>query len=155
MVSGFTFDVLVNFPFENEGITKCIMIKCWAGDLGLAHQALLSMGFSRQEYWNGMPFPPIEDFPDPGIKVASPASSTLAGIFFYHWATWEALQLLWVVVNSPVSTSVQVYRRKTMLFILIHGVTQLNSFPIQPSPLGSIGTRRVVFCQFAFSSNGC
>jgi len=121
----------------------------------LAHQALLSMGFSRQEYWNGMPFPPIEDFPDPGIKVASPASSTLAGIFFYHWATWEALQLLWVVVNSPVSTSVQVYRRKTMLFILIHGVTQLNSFPIQPSPLGSIGTRRVVFCQFAFSSNGC
>ena len=28
MVSGFTFDVLVNFPFENEGITKCIMIKC-------------------------------------------------------------------------------------------------------------------------------
>lgn len=34
MVSGFTFDVLVNFPFENEGITKCIMIKCWAGDLG-------------------------------------------------------------------------------------------------------------------------
>lgn len=34
MVSEFTFDVLVNFPFENEGITKCIMIKCWAGDMG-------------------------------------------------------------------------------------------------------------------------
>lgn len=33
MVSKFTFDVLVNFPFENEGITKCIMIKCWVGDL--------------------------------------------------------------------------------------------------------------------------
>lgn len=33
MVSQFTCDVLVNFPFENEETTKCIMIKCWDGDL--------------------------------------------------------------------------------------------------------------------------
>ena len=34
----------------------------------IAHQAPLSMGFSRQEYWSGLPFPPPGDLPDPGIK---------------------------------------------------------------------------------------
>ena len=33
----------------------------------------LSMGFSRQEYWSGLPFPSPRDLPDPGIKVRSPA----------------------------------------------------------------------------------
>ena len=45
----------------------------------VAHQAALSMGFSRQEYWNGLPFPSPGDLPDPGIKPGSPA---LAGGFF-------------------------------------------------------------------------
>ena len=40
----------------------------------VAHQALLSMGFSRQEYWNGLPFPPPGDLPNPGIEPASPMS---------------------------------------------------------------------------------
>ena len=39
----------------------------------VAHQALLSMEFSRQEYWSGMPFPPPGDLPDPGTKSVSPA----------------------------------------------------------------------------------
>ena len=38
-----------------------------------AHQAHLSMGFSRQEYWGGLPCPPPGDLPDPGIKQGSPA----------------------------------------------------------------------------------
>ena len=42
-------------------------------------QAPLSMGFSRQEYWNGVPFPPSENLPDSGIEPVSPA---LAGRFF-------------------------------------------------------------------------
>ena len=45
----------------------------------LARQAPLSMGFSMQEYWRGLPFPPPGDLPDPGIK---PVSSALAGGFF-------------------------------------------------------------------------
>ena len=45
---------------------------------GLWPPAPLSMGFSRQEYWIGLQFPPPVDFPDPGIKLASP---TLAGGF--------------------------------------------------------------------------
>ena len=39
----------------------------------IARQAPLSMGFSRQEYWSGLPFPSPEDLPDPGIKPRSPA----------------------------------------------------------------------------------
>ena len=38
----------------------------------IAHQALLSMGFPRQERWSGLPFPSPGDFPDPGVKPRSP-----------------------------------------------------------------------------------
>ena len=43
----------------------------------LAHQALLSMGFPRQEYWSGLPFPSPGDLPDPGIKPASSAKDNV------------------------------------------------------------------------------
>jgi len=39
----------------------------------VAHQASLSMGFSRQEYWSGLPFPSPWGLPDPGIEPRSPA----------------------------------------------------------------------------------
>ena len=39
----------------------------------IAHQAPPFMGFSRQEYWSGLPFPSSEDLPDPGIEPRSPA----------------------------------------------------------------------------------
>ena len=39
----------------------------------VAWQASLSMEFSRQEYWSGLPFPSPGDFPDPGIQPGSPA----------------------------------------------------------------------------------
>ena len=42
----------------------------------------LSIGFSRQEYWSGLPFPPSGFLPNPGIEPASPASPALAGGFF-------------------------------------------------------------------------
>ena len=45
----------------------------------VAHQAPLSMGFSRQEHWNGLPFPSLGDLPDLEIEPASPA---LTGGFF-------------------------------------------------------------------------
>ena len=57
-----------------------------------AHQAPLSMGFSRQEYWSGLPFPPPEDLPDPGIEPASLVSPELAGGFFTTSASWEVLK---------------------------------------------------------------
>ena len=53
----------------------------------VAHQALLYVGFPRQEYWSGLPFSPPEDLPDPGVKPMSPA---LAGVFFTTEPPWEA-----------------------------------------------------------------
>ena len=50
--------------------------------LYLAHQAPLSMGFFRQEYWSGLPCPPPEDLPDPQIKPESLLSPALAGGYF-------------------------------------------------------------------------
>ena len=46
------------------------------------HQAPLSTGFSRQEYWRGLPFPYLEDLPDPGINPVSLTSLAFAGEFF-------------------------------------------------------------------------
>ena len=47
-----------------------------------AHQAPLSMEFSRQEYWSGLPFTTAGDLPDRGIKPSSPAPPALADRFF-------------------------------------------------------------------------
>ena len=47
-----------------------------------AHQAPLSIGFSRQEYWSGLPFPSPGDLPDPGMETESLTSPALAGGIF-------------------------------------------------------------------------
>ena len=51
------------------------------------------MGFSRQEYWNGLPFPTPGDLPDPGIEPATLVSPALAGKFFTTSTTWEVLNV--------------------------------------------------------------
>ena len=48
----------------------------------VAYRASLSTGFSRQEYWSGLPFPPPGDLPNPGIEATSTVSPVLAGEFF-------------------------------------------------------------------------
>ena len=48
----------------------------------IAHQAPLSMGFPRQEYWSGLPFPSPGDLPTTGIEPMPPESPVLAGGFF-------------------------------------------------------------------------
>ena len=48
----------------------------------VARQAPLSMGFSRQDYWTGLPFPPPGDLSDPGMELSSLAFSALVGRFF-------------------------------------------------------------------------
>ena len=65
----------------------------------VARQAPLSMGFSRQEYWSGLSFPPPGDLPDPGVRPASPA---LAGGFFTTSTTWEAQTSLWMKVKTAL-----------------------------------------------------
>ena len=55
----------------------------------IAHQAPLSTGFSRQEYWSGLTCPPPGDLPEVGIKAESLESLALSGRSFTASATWE------------------------------------------------------------------
>ena len=59
----------------------------------VAHQAPLSMGFSKQEYCYRLWCPSSGDLPDPGIKPKSLLSPALAGRFFTTSTTWEALRI--------------------------------------------------------------
>ena len=56
----------------------------------VSHQASLSMGFSRQEYWSGLSCHPPGDLPGPGMEPALLMSPVLAGGFFTARTTWEA-----------------------------------------------------------------
>ena len=63
-----------------------LLVTLWT----VARQAPLSMGFSRQEYWSGLPCPPPGDLPCLGIEPESIMPPALAGGFFTTSATWEA-----------------------------------------------------------------
>ena len=62
-------------------VFSCSVVSDSATQCTAAHQAPLSMGFSRQEYWSGLPYPPPGDLPDPRIEPTSPVSY-IAGRFF-------------------------------------------------------------------------
>ena len=62
----------------------------------VALQAPLSMGFSRQEYWSGLPCPPSRDLSDSGIELVSLMSPALAGGFFTTSATWDTPKISYI-----------------------------------------------------------
>ena len=79
----FTFKIIsfqrISFYFKNLLKTLKVKVKSlsrvrlFATPWTVAYQASPSMGFSRQEYWSGVPFPSPGDLPDPGIEPGSPA----------------------------------------------------------------------------------
>ena len=73
-----------------------LVVTPWA----VALHAPLSMGFSRQGYWNGLPCPPPGDLPDPGIDPVSLRSPALAGGFFTTSATWEVPSQVYYIANT-------------------------------------------------------
>ena len=62
----------------------CLVVSDFVTPWTVARQAPLSVGFPRQEYWTGLPFPSAGDLPNPGIE---PVSLALAGGFFITNAT--------------------------------------------------------------------
>ena len=74
-------EVILSFP---PGFHMCVHAQSLSlcDQWTAAHQASLCMGFPRQEYWSGLPFPLPGDLPYPGIEPASPESPALAGGFF-------------------------------------------------------------------------
>ena len=86
------------------------------------------MGFSRQEYWSGLPCPPPGDLPDPGIEPASLTSPALAGGFFTTSATWAA----------PDSEAIAVIQENTV---------KTRWFKMKPKTCYSVAKLRQLFAQ--------
>ena len=63
----------LNFYIMIESVRQLSCVRLFETPWTIAHQAHPSMGFSRQEYWSGLPCPPPGDLPDPGIEPGSPA----------------------------------------------------------------------------------
>ena len=91
------FSLCLSFPrlSGSEGKEKSILLvfahvsvlvlSCFARvRLSAARQAPLSMGFSRQEYWSGLPRPPLGDFPNLGLESASPAIQCIVFVLKRH-----------------------------------------------------------------------
>ena len=81
----------------------------------VAHQTLLSIRLSRQEYWSGLPFLSPGDHLDTGIEPASFTSPALAGKFFTTSATWETPL---VYYNTIVNTICHIYMYQKQIVCL-------------------------------------
>ena len=86
----------------------------------VACPAPLSMGFSRQEYWSGLPCPPSGDPPDPGIKPSSLTSSALESRFFTTSANWEACY-----ISISVSTFLYTHTYILLLCLLCRTLSDI------------------------------
>ena len=85
----------------------------------IAHQAPLSMRFSRQEYWSGLLFPSLGDLPDSGIEPESPMSPALAGWSFttstYIWQKYLYICLcVYICVHTHTYIYVYIYKTKSI-----------------------------------------
>ena len=116
----------------------------------VARQAPLSMGFSRQEYWSGLPCPPPGDLPDPGIEPISLMSPALVGRFFTTSTTWKSpVQVTYKLKhNNQVASPhciMQMSTKVSCLFPFLMKLAQttfsmwlsLHIFAISPGSLGS------------------
>ena len=65
------------YPYNLLHAQLLSRVRLCATPHNVAHQAPLSKGFFRQEYWSGLPFPPPGDLPNPGIEPESPVSPAM------------------------------------------------------------------------------
>ena len=103
----------------------------------IAHQALPSMGFSRQEYWSGLPFPSPGDLPNPGIKPGSPAlqadalTTELPGFLIFANLEGEKWKGEKLAVLSFIFPFIKEIKQHVMYFLTI--VSSINyHFPTLP-----------------------
>ena len=121
--------------------TVCLSLSCvqllvtpWT----IAHQAPLPMGFSRQEYWSGLPGPPPGDLPDPGIKPMSHVSCSGRRVL-YHWCHPQALskRVLPLLTGSrSVDCWLSCIPHLPILLFALHSPAS----PIFPPPMFSLPT---------------
>jgi len=98
----------------------------------VAHQAPLSLGFSRQEYWGGLPCPPPGDLPNPGDQTRA---SHITGRFFTVWATREAQIMVKEKKKSykhdltghlVLTISITVFLKKALLWCVCYSLGSLK-----------------------------
>ena len=80
-----------------KSLQSCLTL---CNPMGCSLTGSLSMGFSKQEYWGGLPCPPPGDLRDPGIEPTAVTSPALTGWFFTISATWESGLTLCVLEDS-------------------------------------------------------
>ena len=104
-------DVCICFMPDQSLSCVWLFVAPWT----VAHQAPLSMEFSRQEYWSGLPFPTPRDPPNQGIEPASPVFPALAGTFFF----WGGGAGRFFTTVSPVYplNLIKLFPNKWMWFI--------------------------------------
>ena len=107
------FFVCLFFTCSMIALNRFSHVRLFATPWILAHQVPLSVGFPRQEYWSGLPFPSPGHLLDPGIKLRSLMSPALAGGFFTTRATWKVYCKI-----KTVWFSLKIYKN---VFILIMG----------------------------------
>ena len=90
-------------------------------------QAPLSMQFSRQEHWSGLPFPLPGDLSNLGIEPTSLMSPTLAGGFFTNCTTWEVLKC---ILNQPI-----MFKRLQNILTMKVSYRSFSFFSLLPSDL--------------------
>ena len=106
-MSKFSWHSFVGIPQKQHSTLLTVHVQCCANRFShgqlfvtpwtIAHQAPLSMGFSRQECWSGLPCPSPGDLPGPGIGAKSLMSPALAGGFFTTSTTWEAPLIVHII----------------------------------------------------------
>ena len=109
---------------QSHAVTcKCVCqslsrVRLFATTWTVARQASLSMGFSRQEYWSGLPCPPPGDLPDPGIELKSLLSPALSGRFFTTSGIWEAHSYMhiYILYNIIIYTQLSLGIHRTTPF---------------------------------------
>ena len=92
--------------------SACLLsrVRLFATPWTVACQAPLSVGFPRQEYWSGLPFPSPGDLPDPGIKPRLSCISCIGRQILYYCSTWvpnlwsttlhsESPRITWIVTT--------------------------------------------------------
>ena len=91
----------------------------------VACQAPLSKGFSRPEYWSGLPCPPLGDLPNRGIELPSLYISCIAGGFFITSTTWETPAIIDILIFKATILKLvffvsSIFCYSTLIWIIVH-----------------------------------
>ena len=117
----------------------------------VAHQAPPSMGFSRQEYWNGLPLPSPGDFTDPGIEPKSPALWADALTSEPPGKQFQSKNVSLSVVSHSVTSWTIVHQAPSAHGIRQAGILEWVAISLSPEDLANLGIEPRSLALRAFS----